>query len=472
MINQSRQEVKNSGVFVGIIKDNADPERLGRLKVLVPGYNDNTALDDLQWFNYVSPFGGYSDQGFFFIPPVGAEVVVMFPNGGETPIWFGCINKKKDNPGPRESTQEADDDHYTHRKQLKTRIGWIMFDDKEEYISINHNTGSFIALDKDGNITIRAEKNINLKAGKNVSISSENGSVSLESSDALKIEAHKGDLTVSADKGKMAICTLSDKLNIVSDENIEIVSKKDIKSYADQDLYMTTAKGAMYQRAKKNIEVYTDEALKTHCEKDMLLGAKNDLTISASNDIYQSAEKNYYSTAGGIGKLSYGKSTDIALGSGEFDISSVKGELKLITDKDIIISSTKGKTSIYGKDGVSIKSDKDLDLSSSKDIEMFSQKNTNISVLNNMNINSKNDFCASASRGVYLSATDVLDISADSRLYFHTKLNFIQEAGVLFHTISKATKHDQLKSFISNSSEFTNVVKGSFNNKAAIINLN
>ena len=104
------------------------------------------------------PYGGYKDEGFFFIPSVGAEVVVMFPGGGEFPVWLGCLNKKKDNPGPRESTQEADDKHYYHRKLLKTRIGWIMFDDKDEYITINHNCGSFILLDKDGDITIRAEE--------------------------------------------------------------------------------------------------------------------------------------------------------------------------------------------------------------------------------------------------------------------------------------------------------------------------
>lgn len=41
----------------------------------------------------------------------------MFLGVGETSIWIGCVNKKKDNPGPREATQEADDEHYYNRKQ-------------------------------------------------------------------------------------------------------------------------------------------------------------------------------------------------------------------------------------------------------------------------------------------------------------------------------------------------------------------
>ncbi len=47
MINQSKQEVRNNGNFIVIVKDNLDPDRLRRLKVFVPNYNDNVDTQDL-----------------------------------------------------------------------------------------------------------------------------------------------------------------------------------------------------------------------------------------------------------------------------------------------------------------------------------------------------------------------------------------------------------------------------------------
>jgi hypothetical protein len=192
----NKANTKFNGIYIGVVKDNMDPDKLGRLKVVVPTYNDNTALDDLQWFDYCSPYGGYKDQGFFFVPSVGANVVCMFISGSEKPIWLGTISKKQQNMGPKESTQEADEEHYFHRKQINTRAGYIMWDDQDEYLLLKHNCGSFISLKKDGDVDVRSEKNLNFKAGKSVTINAEKGDFSLEAYYAAKLEAKNSDFII------------------------------------------------------------------------------------------------------------------------------------------------------------------------------------------------------------------------------------------------------------------------------------
>ena len=98
------------GPFIGIIKNNADPARAGRLAVWVPdiGGDEN---DSDKWYvvRYASPFfgstlgaggetndsftGSQQTYGFWAVPPdIGNKVLITFvmgdPNQG---FWFACI---------------------------------------------------------------------------------------------------------------------------------------------------------------------------------------------------------------------------------------------------------------------------------------------------------------------------------------------------------------------------------------------
>ena len=378
MLGLSKQQVKNSGIFIGIVADNVDPDRLGRLKVTIPGYNDNVELDDIQWANACFPYGGFKDEGFFFIPSVGAEVVVMFPGGAETPIWLGCINKKVENPGPRESTQEADDDHYAHRKQIKTRVGWVMFDDKDEYITISHNCGSFITLDKDGDITIRAERNVNIKAGKNVSISAENGSYSVEAFHSAKMETHKGELCISSDEGKLLLTALKNDLNVVSKKQVGLIANENIKIYADQNVDTTSAKASVTVNAKKNIENYASEECKIHSEKDAAIHSSKDVIFDAGNDMINYAVKKFTATSGDVGSFNFAQSTDLTLGSGDLNFST-EGVINLHAEKGVTISS--------GSE-LGISSGKDMSISSSNNLGISSTRSTTINATDSINVRS------------------------------------------------------------------------------------
>ena len=90
------------GKYRGLVVDNADPERLGRLKVKVPGVLGEEVVTG--WAMPCLPYGGEADQGFLFIPEVGAGVWVEFEQGDlEFPIWVGTFWSKvamRSNPNP------------------------------------------------------------------------------------------------------------------------------------------------------------------------------------------------------------------------------------------------------------------------------------------------------------------------------------------------------------------------------------
>ena len=100
----------NAGPFVGIVKNNVDPMRAGRLQVWIPELSANPD-DSAAWriVSYASPFFGSNsfitrskDQSFegsphsygmWFVPPdVGNKVICTFVNGDPfRGYWFACV---------------------------------------------------------------------------------------------------------------------------------------------------------------------------------------------------------------------------------------------------------------------------------------------------------------------------------------------------------------------------------------------
>ena len=79
---------KFTGKFRGSVVNNVDPERRGRLQVLVP---DVSALPLLTWALPSLPVGG-PQTGVFSIPIIGAGVWVEFEQGDlDYPIWVGTF---------------------------------------------------------------------------------------------------------------------------------------------------------------------------------------------------------------------------------------------------------------------------------------------------------------------------------------------------------------------------------------------
>lgn len=99
------------GMYIGYVKDNADVQKMGRLRVWIPEFGSQEA-DSGGWFTvaYSSPFAGatspkilgnnekineatQTSYGFWAVPPdLDNQVIIMFANGDPTRgVFMGCL---------------------------------------------------------------------------------------------------------------------------------------------------------------------------------------------------------------------------------------------------------------------------------------------------------------------------------------------------------------------------------------------
>jgi uncharacterized protein involved in type VI secretion and phage assembly len=84
-----------TGKYRGRVENNEDPMQLGRVRVSVPSV---FGQEQNPWAMPSVPYAG-PNVGFFFIPPVGANVWVEFEAGNKDyPIWTGCFWNAGDVP--------------------------------------------------------------------------------------------------------------------------------------------------------------------------------------------------------------------------------------------------------------------------------------------------------------------------------------------------------------------------------------
>jgi hypothetical protein len=119
-----RSEGRYFGKYRGLVKDNKDPLKIGRLQVTVPavyGMATNWALP-------CAPYAG-EQVGFYAMPPIGALVWVEFEGGDPShPIWSGGFWQAPEVPA--EVNDNADDPSQV--KVFKTRVATLWIDDTDQ----------------------------------------------------------------------------------------------------------------------------------------------------------------------------------------------------------------------------------------------------------------------------------------------------------------------------------------------------
>lgn len=130
------------GIYKGIVKDNADPQSQGRIKVQVPELGRDDALE--MYAYPVSQYAG-SGVGIFFPPETGSFVWIMFEGGNPTlPVYLGGWWPRGQVPS------DANPGGISPMvREIKTKSGHrIIFDDglKEPGITIQTATGVIVKL--------------------------------------------------------------------------------------------------------------------------------------------------------------------------------------------------------------------------------------------------------------------------------------------------------------------------------------
>ncbi|MDQ3805103.1 MAG: phage baseplate assembly protein V [Acidobacteriota bacterium] len=198
------------GVVVGVVTNNQDPEKLGRVKVKFPWLADT---DESSWARQAVLMAG-GGRGTFFLPEVGDEVLVAFEHGDvRFPFVLGALWNGVDAP-PRDNADGKNDVRVVHsrgghelvfndadgkgRVEIKTKAGHqILLDDADgsEKITIKDKSGeNSVVLDSSQNsvavvgktkVSIKAEQ-VEIEATSSLTIKSQQMEISANSSMTVK----------------------------------------------------------------------------------------------------------------------------------------------------------------------------------------------------------------------------------------------------------------------------------------------
>jgi uncharacterized protein involved in type VI secretion and phage assembly len=130
-----------SGLAPGIVTNNKDPKKMGRVKIKFPWLSDKNESD---WARVASLMTG-KQMGTFFLPEVNDEVLVGFEHGDiNKPYIIGSLWNGKAAP------PETNKDGKNNIRTFKSRSGHeIRFDDtkQKEKVEIKTKSGHSILLD-------------------------------------------------------------------------------------------------------------------------------------------------------------------------------------------------------------------------------------------------------------------------------------------------------------------------------------
>lgn len=225
--------VRTSSNQLGMIGDNKDPKKLGRVRITFWWMGSNKIMTP--WVKVVTPYT-HVNCGFYFVPSKHTRVLVGFEDGDvEKPYCLGNLFDENNCPDPEWAGNTSDADAKIHA--IRTQSGQtIEFHDEkgaekikiydpkfEKYEVVFDSANEEITLKSTGkikleakNIEINAEEQVTINSGKSVDIQADSesvlrssgGKVVLDSATDVKIEGMnvsiKGDMELKAEGGVSA----------------------------------------------------------------------------------------------------------------------------------------------------------------------------------------------------------------------------------------------------------------------------
>ncbi|MFP2900084.1 phage baseplate assembly protein V [Corallococcus sp. 4LFB] len=186
------------GITVGIVTNNKDPERRGRVRVRFPRFSDQ---DESAWAPVLSPMAG-ANRGLLLLPEKDDHVLVAFDNGDlHFPYVIGCLfaacplpvsDTACQPPGPQGTEQDV--------KVLRSRSGHTLtLDDTQgrERITLCDGKGKVrMTFDsKSGALTLHADGDVTMEAGGRLTLSG--ASVTLEDKGPGRISIQGGKVDIN-----------------------------------------------------------------------------------------------------------------------------------------------------------------------------------------------------------------------------------------------------------------------------------
>lgn len=193
------------GSYIGIVENNDDPERLGRVKVRIHGLHDDIPVDYLPWAPVDQTFVG-SRKGSFIIPEIGTVVNVKFQDGDQ---YFPTVVSKALDSRNFNFDADRQEDYPNTMIFWETAKGdFLKFNRQKSELTLNLANGLFFKVFGNGNITLSNE-------------SSNVGNMNLDI---------RGDFTISNPVGNLNLVTNNVNLSAFGDINLTNNGRCDIKS--------------------------------------------------------------------------------------------------------------------------------------------------------------------------------------------------------------------------------------------------
>ena len=148
------------GLKRGTVLENADPDGMGRLIIGIPGLAD----EGTGWAQPMGLPGAGAGLGTWSIPPIGAQVFVLFEDGDiDSPVWAaGPFTRTEQSNIPRDALAAVNEDAKdAHRlKVIETDFFTITWDERtdpdapfdpersKQFLRLEHKlSGDFLELD-------------------------------------------------------------------------------------------------------------------------------------------------------------------------------------------------------------------------------------------------------------------------------------------------------------------------------------
>ncbi len=213
---------------LAVVKDNKDPEKLGRIKVWFAWMPDDQVSP---WIHMITPYAEKS-SGFYFVPSIGTAVLVGYEAGDiERPFCMGTLYEKTLPPEAAWAGNFNDDNAKIHA--IRTFSGnTVEFHDAdgEEKIRI-YDAGeeNEIVLDSaNKNLKIKASGSMNIEVAGTLNISAKNIKISTEENFTQQAQ---GKASMSADMDIEINAAANYKINAA--QNLELQANGGLKINSD-----------------------------------------------------------------------------------------------------------------------------------------------------------------------------------------------------------------------------------------------
>jgi len=154
------------GIFIGEVVENKDPKKIGRIKVYIPGINDQIPKEKLPWTYQVYPIGTGENKmsvSTFIVPGIGSKVIIVFPTNDPLVSFYIGELRYEDYQFP----ELKDDYPETYGFQNKKGDKWYV-NMKKETVDFYHHSGTKMHIRKDGTVDIKVVKDVNIDVDGNV----------------------------------------------------------------------------------------------------------------------------------------------------------------------------------------------------------------------------------------------------------------------------------------------------------------